>query len=50
MSQPSHAPVKPYVSADTVMHEYTWSAVTVGALLGIVFGASSLCTSCSRSA
>lgn len=33
---------KPYVSDSTVMAEYTWSAVIVGALLGIVFGASSL--------
>ena len=33
---------KPYVSDKTVMPEFTWSAVIVGALLGIVFGASSL--------
>lgn len=33
---------KPYVADKTVMHEFTWSAVIVGALLGIVFGASSL--------
>ncbi len=33
---------KPYVPDSTVMAEYTWSAVIVGALLGIVFGASSL--------
>ncbi|MCR4293934.1 MAG: oligopeptide transporter, OPT family [Elusimicrobia bacterium] len=33
---------KPYVSDATVMAEYTWPAVIVGALLGIVFGASSL--------
>ncbi|MCM2304737.1 MAG: OPT/YSL family transporter, partial [Elusimicrobia bacterium] len=32
----------PYVSDKTEMAEYTWSAVIVGALLGIVFGASSL--------
>jgi putative OPT family oligopeptide transporter len=37
-----HAAVKPYVAADSPMHEFTWSAVIVGALLGIVFGASSL--------
>ncbi|MDX6768524.1 MAG: oligopeptide transporter, OPT family [Elusimicrobiota bacterium] len=42
MSQHSAAAVKPYVPAETTMHEYTWSAVIVGALLGIVFGASSL--------
>jgi putative OPT family oligopeptide transporter len=33
---------KPYISDKTVMHEYTWPAVFVGAVLGIVFGASSL--------
>lgn len=33
---------KPYVPASTVMAEYTWPAVVVGAILGIVFGASSL--------
>ena len=33
---------KPYVSDKTAMDEYTWPAVVVGALLGIVFGASSL--------
>jgi len=33
---------KPYVADKTIMHEFTWSAVIVGALLGIVFGASSL--------
>jgi len=33
---------KPYVADKTTMHEFTWSAVIVGALLGIVFGASSL--------
>ena len=33
---------KPYVSDKTIMPEYTWPAVIVGALLGIVFGASSL--------
>jgi len=36
---PAH---KPYVSAETVMPEFTWSAVLVGAILGIVFGMSSL--------
>ncbi|UPT72881.1 MAG: oligopeptide transporter, OPT family [Elusimicrobiota bacterium] len=32
----------PYVPESKSMPEYTWSAVIVGALLGIVFGASSL--------
>ncbi len=35
-------PVKPYVPAHVEMAEFTWSAVLVGALLGILFGASSL--------
>jgi len=45
----SHAPTaakpaehKPYVPSDARMTEFTWPAVIVGALLGIVFGASSL--------
>lgn len=33
---------KPYVADSTVMPEFTWSAVFVGSLLGIIFGASSL--------
>ncbi len=33
---------KPYVPDEQVMHEFTWSAVFVGAVLGIIFGASSL--------
>ncbi|WP_406696774.1 oligopeptide transporter, OPT family [Singulisphaera sp. Ch08] len=33
---------KPYIHANTVMPELTWSAVLLGAILGIVFGASSL--------
>jgi len=36
---PSH---RPYVSPETQLPEFTWSAVLVGAVLGIVFGASSL--------
>lgn len=32
----------PYVPADQSPHELTWSAVVVGAVLGIIFGASSL--------
>src|SRR5580765_4650302 len=34
--------VKPYVSDEARIPEFTWTAVIVGALLGIVFGASSL--------
>ena len=33
---------QPYVADDVSMPEFTWSAVAVGSLLGIVFGASSL--------
>ncbi len=33
---------KPYVSDETTMPEFTFSAVFVGAVLGIIFGASSL--------
>src|SRR5437868_5128477 len=33
---------QPYVPDEKVMPEFTWSAVLVGAVLGIVFGASSL--------
>ena len=36
---PAH---QPYVPDRTIMPEFTWSAVLVGAVLGIVFGASSL--------
>ncbi len=36
---PAH---QPYVPDEVVMPEFTWSAVLVGAVLGIVFGASSL--------
>src|SRR5438105_1033498 len=37
------APVhEPYVPDDVSMPEFTWSAVLVGAILGIIFGASSL--------
>ncbi len=38
-STPEH---HPYVPDDQQLHEFTWSAVIVGSLLGIVFGASSL--------
>ncbi|HMF18598.1 MAG TPA: oligopeptide transporter, OPT family, partial [Gemmataceae bacterium] len=33
---------KPYISPQEVIPEFTWSAVLVGTVLGIVFGASSL--------
>jgi putative OPT family oligopeptide transporter len=33
---------KPYVPDDVTMPEFTWSAVALGAFLGIIFGASSL--------
>jgi putative OPT family oligopeptide transporter len=36
---PAH---QPYVPDDVILPEFTWPAVLVGALLGIVFGASSL--------
>ncbi|MGA2797625.1 MAG: OPT/YSL family transporter, partial [Thermoguttaceae bacterium] len=36
---PAH---KPYVPDEKTIPEFTWSAVLVGAVLGIVFGASSL--------
>ncbi len=36
---PAH---QPYVPDDRIMPEFTWSAVLVGAVLGVVFGASSL--------
>jgi putative OPT family oligopeptide transporter len=36
---PAH---KPYVPDDKIIPEFTWSAVLVGAVLGIIFGASSL--------
>ncbi len=38
-AEPEH---KPYVPDKTVMPEFTWQAVFVGAILGVVFGASSL--------
>ena len=43
-SEPEAAPAahQPYVPDNVTMPEFTWSAVLVGAVLGIVFGASSL--------
>ncbi|MEK7389964.1 MAG: oligopeptide transporter, OPT family [Elusimicrobiota bacterium] len=42
MTTPGKALHKPYVPDSAVMPELTWSAVTVGSVLGIIFGASSL--------
>jgi putative OPT family oligopeptide transporter len=42
MSDPSPQSHKPYVPDDVTLPEFTWPAVLVGAVLGIVFGASSL--------
>jgi uncharacterized oligopeptide transporter (OPT) family protein len=44
MSESSASPVEhqPYVSDHVILPEFTWSAVLAGAVLGIVFGASSL--------
>ncbi len=48
MSEPSReaaispAGHQPYVPDNVVLPEFTWSAVLVGAVLGIIFGASSL--------
>ncbi len=33
---------QPYIPADKIVPEFTWAAVLVGAVLGIIFGASSL--------
>jgi putative OPT family oligopeptide transporter len=38
----SNGEFKPYVPASVSMPEFTWPAVLVGAVLGIIFGASSL--------
>ena len=38
-SEPDH---RPYVPDDARVPEFTWGAVVLGSLLGIVFGASSL--------
>src|SRR6476660_8979894 len=39
MTSPEH---KPYVPDDVTIPEFTWGPLVVGALLGIVYGASSL--------
>jgi putative OPT family oligopeptide transporter len=38
----SPAPFVPYIAPETELREFSWRAVLVGALLGMVFGASSL--------
>src|ERR1043166_8587363 len=42
VAEDDQTPHKPYVPDNVVLPELTWPAVTLGALLGIVFGASSL--------
>ncbi len=39
---PSPSGHQPYVADETIMPEFTWSAVLAGTVLGILFGASSL--------
>ena len=41
-SSPSTISHQPYVPDNVTLPEFTWPAVLVGAVLGIVFGASSL--------
>ncbi len=40
--EPARAAHRPYVADSATMPELTWSAVLLGAILGIIFGASSL--------
>ena len=42
MASPSVPPVEPYIAPETVMREFTLRAVLTGAVLGLIFGASSL--------
>jgi putative OPT family oligopeptide transporter len=42
MSQTSKDDFKPYISAEENIPEFTWFPIVMGALLGIVFGASSM--------
>ena len=42
MSEPTPSTHQPYVPDNVTLPEFTWPAVLVGAVLGIVFGASSL--------
>jgi len=41
-SQSAQQTFEPYVADHVILPEFTWSAVLVGAVLGIIFGASSL--------
>ncbi|MEI7551195.1 MAG: oligopeptide transporter, OPT family [Verrucomicrobiota bacterium] len=42
MPSPSAPPVEPYIAPETSMREFTVRAVLTGAILGLIFGASSL--------
>ncbi|MDB6170313.1 MAG: oligopeptide transporter protein [Verrucomicrobia bacterium] len=42
MASPSFPPVEPYIAPETSMKEFTVRAVLTGAILGLIFGASSL--------
>lgn len=42
MASPTVPPVEPYIAPETVMKEFTLRAVLTGAVLGLIFGASSL--------
>jgi putative OPT family oligopeptide transporter len=42
MASPSTPRVEPFIASDTVMREFTARAVITGAILGFIFGASSL--------
>lgn len=42
VAAPDVPPHKPYVAPETVLPEFSFSAVVVGAVLGIIFGAASL--------
>ncbi len=42
MSEPNPPAHQPYIPDDVILPEFTWPAVLVGAVLGIIFGASSL--------
>ncbi len=41
-SRPAPPPHEPYVPDSANIPEFTWSAVVMGSILGIIFGASSL--------
>ena len=42
MPQPTLPKFEPFIPAEANLHEFTWRAVLTGAILGIIFGASSL--------